>query len=224
MSINPYVSFGSFNTQLYGVELDSGTIESTGGTRILADGEGLTSDGYLTNMGQQRENGFIKIVQPIGADTELTLVGMYNTLHQNISLGATAAEIAKFGPNFALSTNPNSQNFAGYNNDQIHTDFEYADINSNFGDGWNLNAKIYTYGYFHVAGMVRIRTARRRTGRASGRTTCRASCCRTTTARSARSRASRRICPSATSRSASGMITSPIRARCSRLTRRSAAT
>jgi iron complex outermembrane recepter protein len=150
MSINPYVSFGSFNTQLYGVELDSGTIESTGGTRIMADGEGLTSDGYLTNMGQQRENGFIKIVQPIGADTELTLVGMYNTIHQNISLGATAAEIAKFGPNFALLTNPNSQNFAGYNNDQIHTDFEYADINSNFGDGWNLNAKVYTYGYFHV--------------------------------------------------------------------------
>ena len=150
MSISPYVMFGSFNTQLYGVELDSGTIESTGGTRIIADGEGLTSDGYLTNMGQQRENGYIKIVQPIGPDTELTLVGMYNTLTQGISLGATAAEIAKFGPNYALSTNPNSQNFAGYNQDQIHTDFEYADINSSFGDGWNLNAKIYTYGYFHV--------------------------------------------------------------------------
>ncbi len=150
MGINPYVSFGSFNTRLYGVELDSGTIESTGGTRIMADGEGLTSDGYLTNLGQERENGFIKIVQPLGADTQLTLVGMYNTVKQNISLGATAAEISKFGPNFGLSTDPNNQNYFGYNQDQIHTDFEYADVNSSFGDGWNLNAKIYTYAYYHV--------------------------------------------------------------------------
>ncbi len=41
--ITPYVSFGSFNTQLYGLEVDTGTIAETGGTRAFFDGEGTTS-------------------------------------------------------------------------------------------------------------------------------------------------------------------------------------
>ena len=150
MSLTPYLTIGSFNTQTYGGEIDTGVIDRFGGTRILLDGEGTSSDGYLTNMGQQRENGFIKIVQPIGDNTVLTVVGMYNQLQQYISLGATAAEIAKYGPNYGLSSSPTSQAFYGYNQDHIHTDFEYADVNSVLDDGWNFNAKVYTYAYYHV--------------------------------------------------------------------------
>jgi len=45
MSFNPYVSYGSFNTLLYGFELDSGAIDQTDGTRIMLDLENLHSDG-----------------------------------------------------------------------------------------------------------------------------------------------------------------------------------
>jgi iron complex outermembrane recepter protein len=147
--ITPYASYGSYNTVTYGAELDSGEIDQTGGTRVTLDAEGLSSDGYLTNMGQDRKNIFLKAVQPLGGNTTLTFVAMYNHIHQGISLGATAAQITEFGPNYALSRDPTQQNYFGYNFDQIATDFEYVDLQSSFGDGWSFDGKLYTYGYFH---------------------------------------------------------------------------
>ena len=149
LTINPYGSYGSFNTANYGLEVDSGAIDSTGGTRFLVDAQGLNSDGYLTNEGQNRKNVYMKVVQPLGPNTTLALVGMYDHVHQNISVGATAAEIAQFGPNYGLSKDPTNQNYYGYNYDSISTDFEYLDLASQFGDGWSLDTKLYTYGYYH---------------------------------------------------------------------------
>jgi iron complex outermembrane receptor protein len=149
MTINPYLTYGSFNTLNYGAEFDSGEIAETGNTRIMTDLETTTSDGYLTNESQARLNGFVKIVQPLDANTTLTAVGMYNQVRQNISLGATAAEIAQFGPNYGLSTDPTNQNYDGYNNDNITSDLEYLDLQSSFGDRWSLDTKLYTYAYFH---------------------------------------------------------------------------
>lgn len=146
-SISPYGSVGSFNTFNFGAEIDSGKFGS--GTRMMLDAEGLTSDGYLTNMGQKRQNVVFKAVQPLGDDFTLTGFAAYNHVHQNISLGATRAEIKAFGPDFALSRDPTNQNFFGYNADFIKTDFEYLDLAGKWGDGWALDAKLYTYAYFH---------------------------------------------------------------------------
>jgi iron complex outermembrane receptor protein len=148
-ALTPFVSFGSFNTQLYGLQVDTGTIASTGGTRAYFDGEGTTSDGYLSNLGQTRKNFFGKVEQPLGDNTVLTVVGMYNDLQQYISLGATAAQIAEFGPNFGLNRNPGSQAYYGYNEDLIHTDFEYIGAKSAFDDGWTFDGKVYSYAYYH---------------------------------------------------------------------------
>ena len=149
MGITPYAMYGSFNTRLIGGEFDSGEIAATGGTRLMLDAESLNSDGYLTNEGQGRENVFLKVVQPLSANTTLAFAGMYNHINQGISLGATQAQINQFGPNFGLSNDPTQQNYAGYNHDQIATDFEYLDLASSFGDGWALDAKLYTYAYYH---------------------------------------------------------------------------
>lgn len=147
--VSPYISYGSFNTLLGGVQLDSGAIDDTGGTRVMLDAEGLASDGYLTNMGVDRKDVFLKIVQPIDAQTTLTFVSSVNHVHQFISLGATAPEIAAFGPNIALSKDLTKQNFFGYNFDKITTDFEFFDLQHDFGDGWSVDSKVYTYAYFH---------------------------------------------------------------------------
>ena len=149
MGINPYVSYGSFNTLLYGLEFDSGAIADTNGTRLFVDVQNLHSDGYLTNEEQDRQNIFFKMVQPLGDHTTLALVATVNHIHQGISLGATANEIATLGPNFGLSKDPTQQNYFGYNLDHITTDFEYMDLASTFGDGWSLDTKVYTYAYFH---------------------------------------------------------------------------
>lgn len=148
-TLSPYTMQGSFNTQLYGGELDTGAIKKYGGATALIDGESLTSDGYLTYAGQDRQNVFTKIIDPINANTVLTGVAMYNQLVQHVSLGATKGQIAAFGPNFGLSPSSSSQAFYGYNTDHIHTDFEYGGIKSYLGYGWTIDAKLYTYAYFH---------------------------------------------------------------------------
>lgn len=147
--VSPYISYGSFNTLLGGVQLDSGTIDDTGGTRFVLDAEGLASDGYLTNMGLDRKDIYLKVVQPLDSQTTLAFVSSVNHIHQFISLGATGPQIVANGPNFALSKDPTNQNFFGYNFDKITTDFEFFDLQHDFGDGWTVDSKVYTYAYYH---------------------------------------------------------------------------
>lgn len=148
-SLSPYMTFGSFNTRLLGVEYNTGTLKKYNGARALLDFETLRSDGYLSYSGQQRQNGFLKVTRPVGDNTRVTFAAMYNQLHQNVPVGATKAQIKKYGPNYGLSNDPNKQNYYGYNYDNIHTDFEYIDVQSYLGDAWSMDNKVYTDAYYH---------------------------------------------------------------------------
>ncbi|MDE2136969.1 MAG: TonB-dependent receptor, partial [Gammaproteobacteria bacterium] len=148
-TVTPYASFGSWNTQLYGAEFDTGRLDKYGGAAGYIDAQSASSDGELTNMGFDRKNIFAKFAAPVAPDTVLTFVAMYNQVHQYVGLGATAAQIAQYGPTFGLSSDPTSQAYYGYNYDQIHTDFEYLGLQTQQGD-WTLDNKLYTYAYYHT--------------------------------------------------------------------------
>jgi iron complex outermembrane recepter protein len=148
-TITPYGEYGSYNTGLGGLELDTGAIQEANGTTAVFDAEHLGSSGALQNATQERKNFFGKVVIPVNANTAVTLLAMYNDLYQNPSIGATAEQMAAFGNNFAYNNDPTSQGFSRFNNDHITTDMEYADLTSNLGDGWQFDGKIYTYAYYH---------------------------------------------------------------------------
>lgn len=147
-AFTPYATFGSFNTRLFGVEFNSGTMQSYGDASAVIDYKNFSTDGYLTNSSQRRGNLFVKFVKPVGDNTVLTFVTMQNKLHQNVPLGTTLANIALYGKNYGLNNNPNSQNFYGYNYDNITGDMEYAGIQTRQGD-WTIDNKLYTYAYYH---------------------------------------------------------------------------
>jgi iron complex outermembrane receptor protein len=148
-TLTPYVSFGSWHTQVFGAEFDTGKLDKFDGAAGYIDAESSSSDGELTNMGQQRKNVFAKFAAPVAPDTVLTFAAMYNQVHQNVGLGATAAQIAQYGPTWGLSGDPTSQDYYGYNFDEIHTDFEYVGVQSKLGN-WTLDNKVYTYAYYHT--------------------------------------------------------------------------
>jgi iron complex outermembrane recepter protein len=148
-TLTPYASYGSFNTQVYGTQIDTGAVEKYEGASAFLDVEGLTSDGYLSNLGLTRENAFLKAQRPFGTHTVVTVVAMYNQLKQYISLGSTQAQINANGPSYGLNRDPTSQAYYGYNYDKIHNDFEYVGIKSAWDGGWSLDNKTYTYAYFH---------------------------------------------------------------------------
>ena len=148
-TLTPYVSFGSWHTQVYGAEFDTGRMDKFGGAAGFIDAASSSTDGELTHMGQDRKNVLAKFEAPVAANTVLTFVGMYNQIHQYVGLGATAAQIAQYGPTWGLSNDPTSQDYYGYNFDEIHTDFEYIGLQSKQGD-WTLDNKFYTYAYYHT--------------------------------------------------------------------------
>jgi iron complex outermembrane recepter protein len=148
-TLTPSVTYGSFGTSVVGAEFDTGTISKWGGAAGYIDAESLSSDGELSNSGLDRKNIFAKFEVPVDDFGTLTFVAMYNQLHQNVGVGATAAQIAQYGPTYMLSSDPNSQDYYGYNFDSIHTDFEYIGFKGNLGDGWTVDNKVYTYGYWH---------------------------------------------------------------------------
>ena len=146
--VTPYASFGSFNTRLFGAEMDTGVMQNSGDASAFIDYKNLTSDGYLTYAGQRRQNLFFKYARPLSDNTVLTFVTMQNKLHQNVALGTTLANMQLYGKNFGLNNDPASQDYYGYNYDNITADFEYLDLKSQQGD-LSVDNKLYTYAYYH---------------------------------------------------------------------------
>ncbi len=146
--LTAYGSLGSFGTHLEGARFDTGVMQNWGGASAVIDYKRFNTDGYLTDARLKRQNVYFKLLKPLGSDTVLSLVAMYNTLHQNVSPGATLAQIQQYGPTFGLNNGPTSQAFYGYNYDNIETDFEYIGLKHQ-GDGWTLDNKLYTYDYTH---------------------------------------------------------------------------
>jgi iron complex outermembrane receptor protein len=143
------VAAGSFNTLLSGARFDTGQISQWGGTSAFLDVQSFKTNGYLSDASLQRSNAFLKVLQPLGDSTTISLVSNLNKLEQHPPIGETAADIAAYGPNYAYNNNPASQAYVGFNTDLINTDYEYLALNSKVA-GWTINNKLYTYAYFHT--------------------------------------------------------------------------
>ena len=144
----PYFSFGSWNSMLTGAQFDTGAMQNYGDVKAYFSYKEFTTDGYLTNSGQRRQNIMVKFDKPLSDETTLTFLAMGNKLHQNVSYGTTLDQIALHGQNTGLSADPTQQNFYGYNQDNITTDIEYVGIKSKLGT-WKIDDKLYSYAYYH---------------------------------------------------------------------------
>lgn len=143
-----YSTFGSFGEQLYGIEVESGARPELNGGRGFIDLSRLQTGAYLTGVTTNRDNAFGKWEQPIGDNTLITFVGMFNDSTGDTAYGSTLAQLAKYGPDYGLNNNPKSQAYAAFNHDYYDTDFEYIRIASALGDGWNFEETPYTASYF----------------------------------------------------------------------------
>ena len=143
-----WASYGSFKTKVIGFRYDTGTIDRWNGASAFFSAKTLSSNGYIQNAKIDRNDVFLKFLQPINDFTTLSFVSNLNKVHQNPPFGATLAQIQADGPNAGYNTNPNSQSYYQYNLDKITTDYEYLGVNSHYA-GWTLDNKAYTYGYFH---------------------------------------------------------------------------
>jgi iron complex outermembrane recepter protein len=147
-TVNTYGTVGSFNTTLWGTEVDSGSIKAANGAAIIADYSHQNTDGYLTNASGRRSNFYMKAVAPLNTNTALTIVAMYNDTFQHVSKGSTSTQQAKYGDDYGLGDIPSAANFYGNNRVTYTTDFEYIGLVSDLGRGWTLDNKIYTNAFY----------------------------------------------------------------------------
>lgn len=144
-------SYGSNATWLTDLGVTTGIIPQLSDSNVFLNLQHAESNGALTNGNTNNTNVYLKDVTPIGNDTVLTLVYTYNKIHFNNPGGATLQQVAKYGYDYGLNNDPKSANYYGYNYQDKETDFAYIGLKHNFGSGWSVENKLYTYYYYNLS-------------------------------------------------------------------------
>jgi iron complex outermembrane receptor protein len=143
------VSTGSWNTHLFDGEYQSGAFGPNDSQRLTLDAQRMTSDGYETYNDQER-NAFSGKYQwtmsPTSTLTAFTSIVDVNSNTPNTK-GPTRAQVAQYGNNYLMSSDPTQPNYYGYNLYHVPTDFEYVGFKSDLGGGWTIDDKVYSYRY-----------------------------------------------------------------------------
>ncbi|WP_446745619.1 TonB-dependent receptor [Silvibacterium acidisoli] len=148
-SIQPQVSYGSFNTLLIDGKYSTGMIGPGKKIGLTLDVHRMTSDGFETYNTQERDGGDIKVLYNPSDKTTITgysgVIRLYNNTPNNPPL---RAQVENYGWNYLLQKNdPTSAFYQPYNYYSVPTDFEYVGVRSFLGRGWMIDAKPYTYSY-----------------------------------------------------------------------------
>ena len=150
-------SYGSFNTKLYSVDIESGLFGKLKKDAVLFNINALTSDGYQTYNYQQRDAGYGKYQHRFSDRTSLSLYGGVVDIWNNTPNTTTPsrAQVAQYGVNYLQDNTPLLANgtpdpyYYGYNTYHVQTDFEYAAFTSDLGNGWKFDTKAYTTRYWN---------------------------------------------------------------------------
>ena len=150
--IRATASYGSFNTRMLALDMDSGQFGGQSKKSSLTINlHQMLSDGYQTYNYQKRVAGFIKYQYRLNDKTTITAFSGLVDLWTNTpnTKGPTRAQVAQFGYDYLMSGDPTQANYYGYNYYHIQTDFEYVGLHSELGHGWTLDNKVYTYRYWN---------------------------------------------------------------------------
>jgi len=143
------VTYGSWNTFQTVSMLNTGTLDKLNGSKALIAVSGLRTDGYLTYSGAYGLNVMARAVVPLKDSWKVTLFATLNHTHvyQDDNNGATLAQVAKYGKNFALNNIPGTNQYYLINQVNKHTDFEYVRLNGDVTPTLHLEDTAYTYYY-----------------------------------------------------------------------------
>ncbi|MGC1461695.1 MAG: TonB-dependent receptor [Terracidiphilus sp.] len=161
-------SYGTWNTKLYDGAFNSGSFGWFGGPKksnLFIDVHHMSSDGYQTFNYNTRDAGSLLYQYQFSPKTVLTgfsgviqlranTYGLNPTRCQTMGAGTwgcTGANSAFVGAGirFMMTNNSDPVNWLDYqyNHYLVPTDFEYVGLKTEFGHGWYMEIKPYTYNY-----------------------------------------------------------------------------
>ena len=161
-------SYGSWSTNLLSLDYDTGQFGPGDKSSLLLGIHQMKSDGYQTFNYQKRDGGDGKYLFRFSPHTYISVVGGIVDLFNNTpgTGNLSREELALFGPNFLMTSTPfvtpgspsaimgiavgqPDPLFYGYETYHVQTDFENVNFNSDLGDGWRLDNKLFTYRYWN---------------------------------------------------------------------------
>ena len=143
---------GSWDTYMSVTKIQTGDIAQLNNARVLLNFQELATNGALTNSGAKAQNQLVRAVVPINDKWDITLFSALNftRVYTNDNSGATLAQVATYGKNFALTDNDiSSPTYYKYNVVRKHTDFNYIRLRGDVGSKLHLEDTIYSYHYFN---------------------------------------------------------------------------
>jgi iron complex outermembrane recepter protein len=148
-SVQPEVSYGSFNTLLIDGQYNTGMLGPHKNIGLSLDVHRMTSDGFQTLNYLERNAGEIKVLYKPTDNTTITgYSGVVNLFGNAPNVSAYRAQINAYGWNYLMENNdPTSAFYQKYNTNTVPTDFEYVGVRSSLSHGWILDVKPYTYSY-----------------------------------------------------------------------------
>jgi iron complex outermembrane recepter protein len=151
-SIQPEVSYGSFNTLLIDGQYNTGMLGPHRNIGLSLDVHRMTTDGFQTGNDVDTNGGDIKVLYRRSDRT--TITGYSGVLHLFSNAPNNSpyrAQIDTYGWDYMLENNdPTSAFYQKYNTNTVPTDFEYVGIHTSLNHGWFVDVKPYTYSYYNA--------------------------------------------------------------------------
>jgi iron complex outermembrane recepter protein len=129
-SLRTSLAYGSFNTQLYDGQYDSGPILGNSKAGLSLDVQRMTSDGFQTFNHQQRYAGDLKLQYKWSDRTILNAYSGWVMLDNNTpnTTAPTRLQVNTLGYNYLLNSDRTSPYYYGYNGYHLPTNFEYVGV------------------------------------------------------------------------------------------------
>jgi iron complex outermembrane recepter protein len=151
-SVEPQISYGSFNTLLLDGRYSTGMLGPNKNIGLSLDVHRMTSDGFESLNYIERNAGEIKVLYNVSQNTTITgYSGVVHLFANAPNISPYRAQINAYGWNYMMENNdPTSAFYQAYNRNLVPTDFEYGAIHSSLKGGWLLDVTPYTYSYNNV--------------------------------------------------------------------------
>ena len=148
------LTYGTFNTQDYVTQVQTGSIGRLHGTKALFSLEERQSNGALSYSNGAQYNQLVKVLVPISNDALLTLFATWNyarfhmtDVGEAMGVGQTAQQLALYGKNFALNNNPYDEHYYKFNRQNRRSVFTYANLKWKISGGKYIEDHLYWYNY-----------------------------------------------------------------------------
>jgi iron complex outermembrane receptor protein len=148
------VTYGSFNTQSYVTQIQTGAISQLHGAKLFLTFDERSSDSELSYAGGIAFNQTAKLVVPVTDKLQVTAFASFNYTRYfqtdngaGLGMGVTPAQEALYGKNFSLNNIPTDEHYFGFNHVKKHTYFSYIDTKWEPMTGLTVEDQLYDYYY-----------------------------------------------------------------------------